>query len=331
MRSLVTGGSGFIGSHLSYRLAESGWDVLVLDRNPFSNDSRLPRPRSINGSIKTLIGDCTKTRDVKNALKDIDAVFHFAANPHVRLDFNDSKNCFIQNVLATHVVLEEFSRSEAETMVFPSTSAVYGEARIIPTDETAPLEPVSIYAGSKLACEALITSYAYQYNKRAIILRLANVVGARSNHGIVFDLVQKLKGNQNELEILGDGNQSKSYLHIADCVKAIQSAHAGSKHQLETFNVGTNDQVSVRRIAEIILEEAGLSNVELKFACVDGKKGGWLGDVPNMLLDINRLKSTGWRPVYDSEEAIRLAARSLLIADRTIGVTTGSVNLPSEL
>ena len=204
-----------------------------------------------------------------------------------------------------------------DTKVFASTSTVYGDAKIIPTPENySPLEPISIYGASKLASEALIASYCHTYKKRAVILRLANIVGPRSRHGVINDFIVKLRRNPKQLEILGDGRQTKSYLHIDDCINAILKACKTAKDTVEVFNLGSDDQIEVARIAEIVSEEMNLDDVQFRFTGgVDGGRG-WVGDVKSMLLDTNKLKSRGWRPRYSSEEAVKLATRSIIAKPR---------------
>ncbi|MEM3437414.1 MAG: NAD-dependent epimerase/dehydratase family protein [Nitrososphaerales archaeon] len=312
MRILVTGGAGFIGSHLSEALSKIGYDLIILDNLSSGSKHNISHLLNKKKEVKLFIGDCTNINDVKNVMKDVDTIFHFAANPEVRLELNDPKTCFQQNIYATYILLEEFKKSNAHTIVFASTSTVYGDAKVIPTPEDySPLEPISIYGASKLASEALITSYAHMYNKRAIILRFANIIGPRSKHGVIIDFINKLKKNPRELEILGDGKQNKSYLYIDDCIDAILKAFDSAKQRVEVFNIGSEDQIQVSRIAEIVCEEIGLSNVKFNFTGgINGR--GWIGDVKNMLLDISKLKSKGWKPKYNSEQAVRLTIRSIL-------------------
>jgi len=312
LRALITGGVGFIGSSLSEALVNLGWDLNILDNLSSGSKDNLVL---LNGkkSVKLIVGDCTKKVDVKKALTNVDVVFHFAANPEVRLELNDPRTCFKENVFATYVLLEEIRRSRAHTMVFSSTSTVYGDVRKIPTPEDyAPLEPISLYGASKLAGEALITAYSHTYGIKAVILRLANIVGPRSRHGVIYDFVSKLKKNSEELEILGDGSQTKSYLFIDDCIEAILKAYEAKGSRVEVFNIGSEDQIGVKRIAKIVCDEMGLRDVKFTFTGgLDGGRG-WKGDVKNMLLDTTKLRSRGWRPRYNSEEAIRLAVRDVL-------------------
>jgi len=307
-KALVTGGAGFIGSHLCESLVKNDWQIAILDN--FSAGSRdnlrhllKQRPQE----VKLLEGDCTSPAHVKRALTGVETVFHLAANPEVRLELNDPQTCFRQNVYATYVLLEQIKDNrKIRTLVFLSTSTVYGEAETMPTPESyGPLKPISPYGASKLAGEALISAYAYTYNKKAVILRLANIIGPRSQHGVIHDFVQKLRKNPKQLEILGDGTQNKSYLYIDDCINAIKTAHSTLKDQVEIYNVGSEDQIPVTKIANIVAEEMGLHNV--KFRCTGGVDGGrgWKGDVKNMLLDTAKLKSEGWKPRHNSAEAIR--------------------------
>jgi UDP-glucose 4-epimerase len=164
----------------------------------------------------------------------------------------------------------------------------------------------------QLSHRRAITAYAYTYGFNAVIYRLANIVGPRSRHGVIHDFVQKLKKNPRELEILGDGTQTKSYLHVSDCVETMLLGLEKSSGQVEIFNVGSEDQVGVKTIAQIVIEEMGLKNVKLTFTGgVDGGRG-WKGDVKNMLLDISKLKALGWKPKLDSKQAVREAAKSLI-------------------
>lgn len=312
MHALVTGGAGFIGSHLCDSLAKHNWEITILDNffgGSVKNIQRLLKQTS--QTVKLLEGDCTNSIHVKKALKNVEVVFHFAANPEVRLELSDPQTCFQQNIYATYILLQQLrSNPKTHTIIFASTSTVYGEPKIIPTPENyAPLEPISLYGASKLACEALISAYAHKDGFKAVIYRLANIVGPRSKHGVIHDFTQKLNRNRKRLEILGDGSQTKSYLYVTDCIQAILTGLEKSKHQVEIFNVGSEDQINVKTIAQIIIEEMKLKNVKLTYTGgVDGGRG-WKGDVKNMLLDINKLKPLGWKPKFNSQQAIRKATK----------------------
>jgi UDP-glucose 4-epimerase len=312
---LVTGGAGFIGSSLCKQLVNLGSSVVILDN--FSSGKR----RNIEDLLRThatkaclLEMDCTKTTDVRKAVHDVNVVFHLAANPEVRLELNDPKNCFKQNVYATYVLLEAIRQNRnIEKIVFASTSTVYGDVDVFPTrEDCGPLKPISVYGASKLASEALISSYAHLYGFSAVLLRFANIIGPKSQHGIIPDFTKKLGRNHKELEILGDGTQCKSYLHIDDCVDATLIACKKSASRVGIFNVGSEDWITVLHITEIMIEKMGLDDVKFKFTRgVDGGRG-WRGDVKKMLLDISMLKSLGWKPKHNSEQAVRMTVKSII-------------------
>ena len=310
MKVLVTGGAGFIGSHLIDRLISLDDEVQVLDN--LSSGLKANMSQSMSKNMKFILGDCTNTIDVKEVMKDVDVLFHLAANAEVRLELNDPKTCFQQNIYATHVLLEELRRSNTQTIVFTSTSTVYGDADLIPTPENYPTRPISIYGASKLASEALITSYAHTYGIKTVILRLANIVGPRSGHGVIYDFISKLRVNPKELEILGDGTQTKSYLYINDCIDAFIQATEKSEGLTNIFNVGSQDQINVQEIAKLVVDEMDLKDVTFQFTGgVDGGRG-WRGDVKQMLLDVTKIESIGWKHKFSSKEAIVQTIRSLL-------------------
>ncbi len=321
MHALVMGGAGFIGSHLCNLLANHNWEITILDNFSAGSVGNVQHLlKQMPQKVKLLEGDCINPIDVKKALRNVETVFHFAANPEVRLELSDPQTCFQQNVYATYILLQHLSNDpKLHTLIFASTSTVYGEPETIPTPENyAPLKPISLYGASKLASEALISAYAHTYNKKAIILRLANTVGPRSQHGVIHDFIKKLNKNPSQLEILGDGTQTKSYLYINDCIDAMLLALEKATEQVEVFNVGSEDQINVKDIAQNIIEEMGLRNVKLTYTDgVDGGRG-WKGDVKNMLLDISKLKAKGWKPKYSSAQAIRKTAEQIVVESRFI-------------
>ena len=314
-RVLVTGGAGFIGSHLVDALLGRGFRVRIVDN--LSGGSL--------ENIKCWFGD-SRFEFVEGDLKDpeiafksvdgVDLVFHLAANPDVRLGEVDPPVHFDENLLVTFNVLEAMRKSErARRIVFASTSTVYGEPKVFPTPEDyGPLLPISVYGAAKLGCEALIASYCHTFDLRGIILRFANVVGSRSAHGVIVDFIRKLRENPAELEILGDGTQSKSYTHVKDLIDAflVVMNRFGEGQVVEVYNVGSLDQISVLRIAEVVCEEMGLRDVAFRFTGgVDGGRG-WRGDVKTMLLSVNKLLNLGWKPKLNSEETVRMACKELL-------------------
>jgi len=312
---LVTGGAGFIGSHLVERLLKEKNRVTILDN--FSSGKIENIKSFLDNSYLTLIKeDLKKPAKLKHIIKDFEFVFHIAANPEVRVGETDPKVHFEENILTTFNLLEAIRKtSTSKTVVFTSTSTVYGEASQIPTPENyAPLIPISTYGASKLACEALLLSYAHTFNLRALVLRLANVIGPRSNHGVIVDFIKKISSNKKQLEILGDGTQEKSYIYINDCVDAIihlTDILIKRTEKVDIYNIGSNDKITVKEIAEICAQEMDTPKITYNFnGGVDGGRG-WKGDVKTMQLSIDKLIQTGWKPMYTSRQAVKLATKTI--------------------
>ena len=306
---LVTGGAGFIGSHLVDRLIEEENRITIFD-NLSSGKIEFIEKHLQKTDFTLIKGDLLNNEMIERACRDVNLVCHVAANPDVRLGASDTKIHFDQNILATYNILEAIRKNNIKKVVFTSTSTIYGEAHIMPTPENyGPLIPISLYGASKLACEALITSYSHTFDIQAWIFRFANIVGPRSTHGIIFDFFRKLRENPTQLEILGDGQQEKSYLHVSECVNSILFAIEKSSEDINIFNIGSEDTISATGIGKVIVEEMELSDI--KFIYTGGRRG-WKGDVPRMRLDIEKLKAIGWEPAYTSERSVRETARALL-------------------
>jgi len=313
VKSLVTGGAGFIGSHLVDALMKEGGTLTILD-NLSTGLKRNIAHWIGHPNFKFMLGDCLNRRDIRRAMENCELVFHLAANPEVRVGPVNTRIDFEQNILATYNILEGMRESKtAKAIVFTSTSTVYGDVMILPTPEDyGPLKPISLYGASKLACEALISAYCDTFDMRGVIYRLANMIGSRCRHGVVWDFIHKLTKNPKRLEILGDGTQTKSYLTVDECVSAMLFGLEHASERVEIYNVGSEDQISVAEIAKIVVEEMGLKDV--KFQCTGGVEGGrgWIGDVKTMLLDISKMKKLGWKPKYKSAEAVRIATVQIL-------------------
>jgi UDP-glucose 4-epimerase len=313
--AIVTGGAGFIGSYLTEELLSRNCKVTVVDdfsAGKMENIQHLVK----NPSLKVVREDLRKPRQLDKIVAKHDLIFHLAANPEVRVGQTEPKVHFEENVLATFNLLEAVRKAGAEkVLVFTSTSTVYGEASVMPTPEDyGPCVPISTYGASKLASEALITSYVHTFNHKGLILRLANVIGPKSNHGVIFDFIRKILANPKELEILGDGTQEKSYLYITDLIGAVMHL---TEHCLENsgktaiYNVGSKDKITVREIAKTVAAEMGCPRIRYRFTGgVDGGRG-WKGDVKSMQLSIRKLLDTGWKPRFSSRQAVKLAAHEL--------------------
>ncbi|ADY01297.1 NAD-dependent epimerase/dehydratase [Vulcanisaeta moutnovskia 768-28] len=298
---LITGGAGFIGSHMVDRLVNEGFKVRVIDN---LSSGRLENLKHLGTSIEAMIGDLKKPEDALKAVDGVDAVFHFAANPEVRVSTTNPETHFNENVVATFNLLEAMRRRGVKELVFASSSSVYGEPSEIPVGEDAPIRPVSVYGASKAACENLIHAYTRLYGIRAVVLRYANVVGPRLRHGVVWDFMNKLRTNPRELEVLGNGTQVRSYIYIDDAVEATILAWRKASDAFNVFNVASEDWITVDEVAKIVIETMGLKDVKIIHKPV-AHGVGWLGDVKKIALKIERLKALGFKPKLNSAQAVK--------------------------
>jgi UDP-glucose 4-epimerase len=310
MRALVTGGAGFIGSHLVDRLVARGDRVVVLD-NLSSGHVSFLQAHLDTGDVELIEGDICSLDDVKNAMRmDIDCVFHLAANPDIRLGTRVTDTDLNQGTVATYNILEAMRLEGVKKIAFASSSVVYGEGAPMPTPEDhGPCMPISLYGASKQAGEGLISSWVGTFGLQAWIFRFANVVGARGTHGVIFDFIHKLKRDPSRLEVLGNGLQEKSYMEVGDCVDAILHVMDHADEPLNLYNLGSHDTASVRRIAEIVVEVTGCKNALIEYT---GGDRGWAGDIPRARLAIERMVRSGFDVRMNSEEAIRHTATRLL-------------------
>lgn len=300
---LVTGGCGFIGSNLVNKLVADGYSVSVLD--DLSTGQKEYIKDSLGEKIcKLTVGSITNLSLLEKLLAGVDAVIHEAAKPDVRASIDNLFTDFDTNVLGTLNVLQAMVKNEVPKIVFASSGGtVYGETDVIPTPETEPLAPISHYGASKAACEQYISSFSSLHNLEAISLRLGNIFGPPSNHGVMYDFFWKLKKDPSSLEILGDGKQVKSYLYISDCVEAhIQSLKSTITGHM-TFNIATSEGCTVNEVANAVVESLGLT--EVKYAYTGGERG-WAGDVKKAVVDISKAeKILSWKPVITTELGIQ--------------------------
>ena len=307
---VVTGGAGFIGSHLVDHLVVRGWRIRVVDNLSSGTPDNIKQHLE-SRNVEFLKLDLKSPEEAYEAVKGAQAVFHLAANPEVRVSTTNPEVHFSENVVATFNLLEAMRKSGVRDLVFASSSSVYGEPDEIPVGEDAPVRPVSVYGASKAACENLMHAYSRLYGIRVVVLRYANVVGPRLRHGAVYDFIVKLKGNPSVLEILGDGTQTRSYIHVSDAVEATITAWEKSAGGYEVYNVASEDWITVGEVAEIVVGAMGLRGVEFVYRPVLHGVG-WPGDVKRVALKIEKLKSLGWKPKLKSREAVAEAARSIL-------------------
>lgn len=310
MKVLVTGGAGFIGSHLVDRLISEGHDVLVFD-NLSVGKLDLLKQHQKNPHFQFFNLDLLDQESLAKELpSDIELVYHLVANSDISKGIQNPGIDFDNTIKATYHLLNAMKEKGIKKIFFLSGSGVYGDrGDQVLAENFGPLMPNSMYGASKLSAEALIYAFAHFYDWQVWILRPANIIGPRATHGVIFDFIKKLKKNPQELEILGDGQQSKSYLYISDVIEAIMEVFQKSPEKINLFNLASEDSITVNEIAKIVVEEMGLSNVKFKYT---GGKVGWKGDVPIVRLDNAAIYQLGWRPQYTSKDAVSKTARELL-------------------
>lgn len=297
MRAFVTGGAGFIGSSLTDRLLADGHEVVVWDNFSTGQERFLEKART-QPKFDLKRGDNLDLPALTRAMAGCDMVFHLAANADVRFGLNHPEKDLQQNTIATFNVLEAMRANGVKRIGFSSTGSVYGEAEQIPTPESAPF-PVqtSLYGASKLAGEGMIAAYCEGFGFEGYIFRFVSILGERYTHGHVFDFYAQLLAHPDRLDVLGDGSQRKSYLHIGDCVEAIlhvvrTGTAREAKHGVQIYNLGTNEYCQVKDSIGWICARLGLQP-ELRFA---GGERGWVGDNPFIFLDTAKIRATGWEP-----------------------------------
>src|SRR3989338_2335719 len=283
MRILVKGGAGCIGSELVKELLKNH-KVTVLD-NLSSGKNEHIQEFTANNNFELVEGDVLDKNVLDSAMKNKDMVFHLAANPDIKFIPGERTDKDLQqNTIATYNVLDVMQKNNVKKIAFSSSSVIYGKASKMPTPEDyGPLKPTSLYGASKVACEGLISAYCHMFDMQGWIFRFANIVGDKSRkkgRTVISDFIFKLKENPKELQILGDGQQSKSYMLIDDCVAGMLFAFQHSNEPINIFNLSTTDAITVDNIAEIISEEMQLKDVKLKYT---GSTGGWPGDITNFL------------------------------------------------
>ena len=305
---IVTGGAGFIGSNLIETLIEEN-EITVIDDLSNSAGDKFIKDFEKRDNFKLITNDINK-EGAFNSIGKADLVIHFAANPEVSKGYENPDISF-NDINGTKNVLKYLKEKEIKNMIFASSSVVYGEPEIMPVKENqGPYKPISAYGAYKLASEGMITAYSHYYGIKAGIFRFANVVGKNQTHGVILDFIKKLKANPKELAILGDGTQSKSYIHVSDCVSAIMYLN-DKINKTEIINLGNRGTTSVLKIADVVKEKMKLGEVNYKLS--DSKDGrGWKGDVKKIELDVSKAENLGWKNGYNSDEAIEKAVDELL-------------------
>ena len=306
-RAFVTGGAGFIGSHIADRLVKDGANVTIYD-NFSTGQEQFISHHVANPMVSVVRADVLDRERLQNEMASCDFVFHLQANADVRHGMRLTRVDLEQNTIATWNVLEAMRINGIRHIVFASSATVYGEPDAFPTPESyAPLQ-TSLYGASKLAGEAMVQAYSEYFGITCYIFRFVSWIGERYTHGVIFDFMKKLKSDRQMLEILGDGKQRKSYLDVIDGVNGIFYAVQHAKEPKNVLNLGHDEFMSVRDLADIVVDELGLRGVRYR---TTGGQRGWLGDSPFVHLDTTRLKALGWQPQISIEQGIRNTVRYL--------------------
>lgn len=310
---LITGGAGFIGSHLVDRLLSEGHRVVVIDNLSLGLERNIAHNLS-NANFEFIKGDVLDKNLMTKIFDDtkFDIVFHLAANSDIARSHADPSVDLNMTFMTTYSVLEQMRTHDIKKLMFASTSAIYGNAHGVEVTETyGPLFPTSHYGACKLASEGIIASYCENYGMQAYITRFPNVCGERTTHGVLHDFVKKLKKNPCELEVLGNGRQAKPYLYVKDLVDAILFVTQHSDNQINYFNLGVEGNTTVTKIAEMVISTMGLS-AKIRYT---GGDRGWVGDVPFFRYNLDKIHQLGWKASLSSDEAVQKAIDYILKVD----------------
>jgi UDP-glucose 4-epimerase len=317
MKAIVIGGAGFIGSCCAERLlADPGTQVTVFDN--FSSGRRWHlEPLQATGRLRIVFGDARDPGALTDAMAGHDLLFHFASNPDIARAATEPTIDFQQGTLLSQNIFEAARLAGVARVIYASGSGVFGDhpERIFDEDDFSPC-PTSTYAASKAAGETLLSAYCAMFGLRGLSYRFANVVGPHQTHGVAFDFIRRLRQNPNQLTVMGNGRQTKPYIHVDDIVSALLLFRNHFVQRYDYFNLSTDDSLTVEQIAQLVIGEMGLRDVDIRFGTSDR---GWAGDVPRIRFTAEKMKSHGWTPRRNSAEAMRASIRGMLAnADRGI-------------
>lgn len=296
-RAAITGGMGFIGINLAQRLLQDNWEIKIID----NLSSSYPNIPQFMDEIELIKCDLADLSSLRRYLRNVDVVFHLSANSDISKSALDTYIDVQQTILNTYNVLEAMRENDLHKIVYTSGSGVYGNlGTYAPTEKHGPLRPVSLYGATKLSAEALISSYCELFDIEGVIFRFANVVGPYQTHGVSYDFVNRLHKNAEQLNVLGNGMQSKSYVHVSDVVNAMLLG-VSQNSRLDVYNVSSGDYISVKDIAEIVIEEMGLTTTQIFY---EESNIGWPGDVAVVRFDDEKIRGLGWKNQFNSRDAI---------------------------
>jgi UDP-glucose 4-epimerase len=309
-KCFITGGAGFIGSYLSETLLQQGCTVTVYD-NLVTGRREWLAESARNLRFKFIQGDLLDYDSLERSMAEHDVVWHFGANTNMVVGSKDPSMDFTSGDVATYNVLKSMRNTKISELLFPSSGAVYGDIENPPAgEEYGPLLPVSTYGAAKLSAEGWISTYSHLFGIRSWIFRLGNVLGGRMTHGVIFDLLARLRVNNKELEVLGDGKGEKNYFLVEECISGMLYAYNHSSHVgCGIFNLGSESTTRVSDIVRIILEETGNVQTRIRYA---GGERGWPGDQPRVYMRVEKMKKLGWSAKLKSDDAVRLAVRRYL-------------------
>lgn len=315
MRVFITGGAGFIGSHLVGKLLRAGHEVTVYDNLSLGRRELLGEWLK-HGQLNFIHADLLDLERLKRSVTDHELVYHLAANSDISSGARVTDIDLKQGTVATYSTLEAMRMAGVKKMIFASTSAIYGEATKTPTPEDyGPLFPISFYGASKLACEGLCTAFSHNHGIQIWAYRFANVVGPNSTHGAIHDFVGRLLKRPEALSVLGDGSQRKSYLYVEDCLAGMEHGYTHSSEPFQLYNLASRGVTTVKFIAEEVAR--AMEPYTGQLARIEYGEGnrGWRGDVPYTHLDGSKLEALNWRAAHDSDESVRRAVREI-VAER---------------
>ncbi len=310
MKAFITGGAGFIGSNMTKRLLEKSTNEITIYDNFCSGRMDYIETYLKTGKVKLIKGDLLELEKLKQAMKNHDFVFHFAANPDISKAMTEPDLDLRLGIIATFNIVEAMRLTGINKIAYSSGSGIYGDVGLTETPENfGPLLPSSMYGASKLGAEGIISAFCHMFDMQSWVFRFANVVGGNQTHGVGYDFINKLIADPVKLTILGDGTQSKSYIHINDIIDAMLFIIEKTNEKVNIFNVATDDYITVNEIAEIVLEEMNLKSVKLEYT---GGKRGWKGDVPVVRFNLNKIHKLGWKSNLNSKQAVSASIKEML-------------------
>ena len=307
-KTLIFGGAGFIGSHLTEQLIQQGASVTVFDNLQTGRTTNLARVWGHPG-FQFIEAEVRDRKKVDETVPGHDIIFHFCDDSDIRSAAGHPDTFVEQNIMGLFYVLESMRRNGIRHILFPSSTTVFGELANPPASEShGPMKPLNIYGGAKLAAEGLISAWAHTYDLQAVVFRFVGIIGGRMDHGVVHDFVRKLQKDPTQLEILGDGTQRRSFVLVDDCIEAMLFALDKAAKNYNLVHIGNADQISVNETAAAIFEVMNLKNVQRRYT---GGRVGWKGDVTSNFIATETLTAWGWKPPRSSREAVEEAARRL--------------------